>query len=214
MTQDVELVGKRGRRRLSVDFDRRERVRLRGRTVLERHVAGLLEQHVDDHALGGSEDDRVDELLALVAAAVPAHELHSRARQRDVEDARVRGVGQVEADDLADLCVQGKIGLAADEQDVAETAHRGVRRLGAAERRDLPVLDEDVVERQEQLAMCGRPVVRVRRDDEDVPVEAQLLPVVLPNVRVVPVDPRSGNSMRYENDPPTGIGACVSCVPS
>ena len=38
-----------------------------------------------------------------------------------------------------------------------------------------------------QLAVRRRPVVRHRGDDEDVAVEAHLLAVVLPDVRVIPV---------------------------
>ena len=49
---------------------------------------------------------------------------------------------------------------------------------------------EYVVEREEQLSVSRRPVVGIGRDDEDVPVQAQLLPVVLADVRVVPVDAR------------------------
>jgi hypothetical protein len=59
--------------------------------------------------------------------------------------------------------------------------------LGLRERRQLAVLDQDVVERERQLAVRRRPVVAVTRDDEDVPVQAQLLAVVLADVRVVPV---------------------------
>jgi hypothetical protein len=54
------------------------------------------------------------------------------------------------------------------------------------------VLDQDVVEREEQLAIRGRPVVGLARCDEDVPVEAELLAVVLTDMRVVPVGARSG----------------------
>ena len=41
--------------------------------------------------------------------------------------------------------------------------------------------------------MGGRPVVFLGRDDEDVPVEAQLLAVVLADVRVIPVGARIGH---------------------
>ncbi len=78
--------------------------------------------------------------------------------------------------------------VAADKEDIAEPAHRREGRLGAAERRNLAVLDEDVVERQEDLAMHRRPVVGSGRNHEDVPVQAHLLAVVLADVRVVPVD--------------------------
>jgi hypothetical protein len=78
--------------------------------------------------------------------------------------------------------------LSGDEQDVPVAAHGRERRLLAAERRDLPVLDQDVVEGQEQLTVSGRPVVALGRDDHDVAVLAELLAVVLADVRVVPVD--------------------------
>ena len=65
-----------------------------------------------------------------------------------------------------------------------------MRRLGAAERGDLAVLEQDVVERQRQLAVGRRPVLGIGRDDDDVAVQAQLLAVVLADVRVVPVDAR------------------------
>ena len=63
-----------------------------------------------------------------------------------------------------------------------------MRGLGAAERRDLAVLDQDVVERQRDLAVHGRPVVGVGGLDDHVAVQPHLLAVVLADVRVVPVD--------------------------
>ena len=99
--QNRELVCERRRGRLRGDVDRGERVGALGRSVLERRPSRLFEQHVHDDALRRRDDDRLDELLALDPAAVAAHELHARARQRDVEDARVGRVRQVEADDLA-----------------------------------------------------------------------------------------------------------------
>ena len=68
-----------------------------------------------------------------------------------------------------------------------------MRRFRGAEAGDLPVFDEDVVQRQEQLAVDGRPVVRLGRDDMDVPVQPHLLAVVLADVRVVPVRAGIGN---------------------
>ena len=64
--------------------------------------------------------------------------------------------------------------------------------LGSAERRHLAVLDQDVIERQRDLAVHGRPVVRVGGLDDHVAVQAHLLAVVLADVRVVPVDARVG----------------------
>ena len=71
------------------------------RPVLQDQLAGRLEAHVDDDALGRGEDDVLDELLVLDAAAVAADELHPRARQRDLEHPGVGRVRQVQPHDLA-----------------------------------------------------------------------------------------------------------------
>ena len=52
------------------------------------------------------------------------------------------------------LRAQSEVGFAADEENVAEPSHRRERRLRTAERRDPAVLDQDVVERQQQLAVA------------------------------------------------------------
>jgi len=80
-----------------------------------------------------------------------------------------------------------QVRLAADKHHVAEPAHRHVRRLLLPKGSDLAVLDQDVVEGEQQFAVRRRPVVRLERGGEDVPVQAQLLAVVLADVRVVPV---------------------------
>ena len=72
----------------------------------------------------------VDELLALVVAAVAADPLHPCAGDSDVEDARVGGVRQVQAHDFSLLCAQRQVGFSVEEQDVAEAAHGDVVRLG------------------------------------------------------------------------------------
>ena len=123
--------------------------------MLECQLCRLVEQDVDDDPLGGRENDRLDELFLLAAAAVAADELHLRARKRDVEDARVRGVRQVDPNDLVLLRVEGKVGLAGDEQHVAEPPHRSVVGLRWAEGSDRTVLEQDVVEGQEQFAVAG-----------------------------------------------------------
>ena len=151
-----------------------------------------VEAHVDDRALRRRQDHGVDELLVLAAAAVAADELHPPAADGDVEHARVGGVDEVEANDLARVGVERQARLAVDEQLVAEAAHRHIRRLGGAERRDPPVLDQDVVERHDELAVGRRPVARVPRDDEDGAGQAHLLAVVLADVRVEPVQPLVG----------------------
>ena len=155
--------------------------------MFERELSGLREEDVDNDALGGREQDLLDYLLLFVVAAVGADELHSRPRQRDVEDPRVGRVREVQPHDLAALGLERELRFTGDEHRVPEAAHRDVRRLGPAEGRDPPLLDEDVVERQEKLAVGRRPVIVLARDGEDVPVEAHLLAVVLADVRVVPV---------------------------
>ena len=124
-----EVVGERLLRLLVDNGDRREPVGVLWRLVLELELACVREEHVHDDTLGGGEQDLVDEFLALVVAGVGADQLHLRARQRHVEDTSVRGVGEVEAHDLAPLGFERKVRLAGDEHDVAEAAHRHVRRL-------------------------------------------------------------------------------------
>ena len=156
--------------------------------MFQHELAGLLEQHIDDGPLRRSEDHVLDELLVLDAAAVAADELHPGPGQRDLEHARVGGVGQVDAHHLAPLGGQPELRLAGDQQRVAEAAHRRVVGLQAAERRDLAVFEQHVVERDAQLPVRRPPVVGVRGLDDHVAVEAHLLGVVLADVRVVPVD--------------------------
>ncbi len=186
-SQPGELVGERLLRLLVGNRDRREPVGALGRSVLESELAGLAEVHVDDHTLGRGEQHLVDELFVLVMAAVAADQLHLRAGHGHIEDTRVGRVREVEAHDLAPFSVEGKVRLAGDEHDVAETAHRHVCRLGLAEGGHASFLDQDVVEREQELAVHGRPVALLGRSDEDVPVQAQLLTVILSDVWVVPV---------------------------
>ena len=190
--QDRELLRERRIGRLFADGDRGQRIDPVRGVVLQPELAGAVEQDIDDDSLGRSEDHVVDELLVLDVAAVAADELHPHARQLDLEHPRVGRVGQIEAHHLAELRCQREIRLTADQQHVAEPAHRRVGRLGAAERRNLAVFEQDVVEREHQVTVRGRPVVRVGRLDEHVAVQAHLLPVVLADVRVVPVQTRIG----------------------
>ena len=184
--QHLELVREGRSRRLVAHPDPRKPIRAFRRAVLECHVTRLAEQDVHDDALGGSQEHLLDELLVLVVPAVPAHELHPGTRDRHVEDPRVRRVREVEADNLASLRLERQFRLAGDEHDVAEAAHGHVRRL-VAERRNRTILDQDVVQREQHLAVHGGPVIGVGRNDEDVAVETELLTVVLADVRVVPV---------------------------
>jgi hypothetical protein len=58
--------------------------------------------------------------------------------------------------------------------------------------------------------MLHQGAVRLRRNDQDVAVQAQLLGVLLADVGVISVQAGSGNWMRQVKRPPTGIGAWVS----
>ena len=101
--QHLELLRQDGLGRLLADGDRGQRIDPVRGVVLQRELAGPVEQDIDDDPLGRREDHVVDELLVLDVAAVAADELHPRARQLDLEHAGVGGVRQVEAHDLAAL---------------------------------------------------------------------------------------------------------------
>lgn len=79
-----------------------------------------------------ADDHVVDELLLFDMAAVASDQLHPRPRQGDLENAGVGGIGQVRAHDLAQLRRQRQLGLAVDQQDIAEAAHGRVSRLSSA----------------------------------------------------------------------------------
>ena len=87
-------------------------------------------------------------------------------------------------------------GAGDQQQLIAESAHGSVASLGRAEGGDLAILDENVVQSQDQVAVGRRPVVGVGGDDKDVAVQAEFLGVILPDVRVIPVRPGSGNRRR------------------
>ena len=137
------------------DVDVDQRVRASGRQVLHGDRLCRIEPHVDDRSFGRRDHDIVDPLLALVPTRVAADELHPRARDRNLEHPRVGRVHEVEAHDLAAFHLEALLGLAADEQHVAEPTHGGVRRPMGIERRDPAVLDQDVVERQDDVAVRG-----------------------------------------------------------
>ena len=122
--QDLELLLERRLGPLLAHADRSERIDPVRRLVLKLQLSRLVEQHVDHYALRRRENHFIDELLVLDMPAVAADQLHSRPRQRNLEHPGVGGVGQVEADDLAELCGQGKIRLAAYQEHVAEPTHR------------------------------------------------------------------------------------------
>ena len=155
-------------------------------------VSRLLEQHIDHNPLRRRQDHGVDPLLPLHVTAVAADELHPSAGERDVEHAGVGGVDQVEAQHLPEPCGHRLVGLAVDEDDVAEPAHGRVGGLVRTEPGDLAVLEKEVVEGEQHLAVHGGPVARLGSVDHDAAVQPHLDAVVGPDVRVVPVDARVG----------------------
>ena len=158
------------------------------RPVLETHLSWRVEEDVDDGPFRRGQQDVLDERLPLVPAAVPADLLHPGAAHGEVEQPGVGRVDQVQAHHLAERRCTRVGRLAVDQQHVAESAHRGEVRPGPAERGDVPVLDEQVVEGDRQVSVDGRPVGRVGRLDDDRAVQAHLLREVLAHVRVVPVE--------------------------
>ena len=102
--------------------------------VDERHVARLVEAHVDDVALGRRDGDVVDPGLALVAAQIRGDDLHPRRRPRNdrlntrVLDTLVRNNRTTSPRRTRAVPAR----LAVDEQHVAEPAHQRVRRRLAA----------------------------------------------------------------------------------
>ena len=118
-----------GSARLLSHGDRGQRVGPVRGAVFEGQLPGLVEQDVDNGPLRRCEQHLGDELLVFYPAAVAADELHPSARQPDVEDAAVGGVGQPQPEHLARSRGQRQVGLATDEQQVAVPAHGGVAGL-------------------------------------------------------------------------------------
>jgi hypothetical protein len=160
-------------------------------------LARRLDQHVDHDPLRRSQHDPIDELLVLNPTAVPA-------------ESRVLAVWSATAALPGPPGRNTQVGDAGDQQVIAESAHGSVASLGRAEGGDLAILDEIVVQSQDQVAVGRRPVVGIGMDDKDVAVQAEFLGVILPDVRVIPVKPGSGNRRRSVNSPSHRIGAWVS----
>ena len=127
----------------------------------------------------------------LVVAAVGTDKLHPRPRQRDVEDARVGGVCEVKRTTSPRLASSDRSGSPATSIVLPKRpiARASPPTGGGC---DPSFLDQDIVEREQKLAVYRWPVIVVARNDEDVAVQAHLLAVVLTDVRVVPVRARIG----------------------
>ena len=136
-------------------------------------LARLVDQDVDHRPLRWGQDHALDELLPLIAAAVAADQLHP-------------GPGTVTLNPVLAVLVshnrttsptpgrKPQVRVAAGQEDVAEATHRRITRLDRAERRHLAVLHQQVVQREEELAVDRRPIAGLGRDDQDVAVQAQL----------------------------------------
>ena len=85
----------------SVHLDGAQRVGTSWRPMLQRRRSGRVEEDVEDDSLRRREDHRLDELLVLAATAVATDDLHPCVGDREVEDAGVGGVREVEADHLS-----------------------------------------------------------------------------------------------------------------
>src|SRR5207342_3256686 len=109
--------------------------------MLESHLTRVVEPHVDDRPLRGSQHHLVDERLAFVATAVTTDQLHPSTGQREVEDPRVRRVHEIEAYDLSHRRLARELTLAVDQHHVPEPPHRGVVGPRTVEWRDLAILD-------------------------------------------------------------------------
>src|SRR3712207_8031508 len=70
-------------------FRSRQPVRPVRRAVLQRELPRLLEEHVDDRALRRGDDDVLDDLLLLDAAAVAAGELDRKSTRLNSSHANI-----------------------------------------------------------------------------------------------------------------------------
>src|SRR3954464_12150505 len=155
--------------------------------VLEGYESGLVEQDIDDDPLRRRKHHLIYESFVLEPPAVTTDQLHPGLVKANIENPRVGSVGEVETHNLPEVGRQFSGDVTTDEHGVTEPSHRHVRRLGSAERRDLTVFEQQVIEGEQLLTVHWGPIVWVRRDDDDVAVQPHLLAVVLPDVRVIPV---------------------------
>ena len=173
-------------------------------------LPGSVEEHVDDGPLGRREQHGVDVLLLFVAAAVAGDQLHACAGDGHVEDAGVRGVDDEEAHGVAGAGPRARVGLPDGEHDVAEAAHGCVGGPWVENGAMLP----SSMSRSSRVAttswFTGGQAAVSAGVDEDAAVKAHLDPVVLADVRVVPVDAVVGEAEPVGELATDGIGAWVS----
>src|SRR5262249_44546972 len=113
-----------------------------------------------------------------------------RAGKANVERPGVGDIGEVEPNDLAARGGEMIARLSVHEENVPEAAHQRVGADVAAKRNQPLVTEKQIVEDQRLFPVGGAERVRALRTDEQIAIEPEILLDVLPDVRMVPVDPR------------------------
>ena len=158
--------------------------------VGDHELACPVEARFDHVALGGREHHALGPLLALEQPTVGTDDLQPRAAQREIVGPRVRGVGEKEAHYLAAPYAEPVVGLPVHEEHVPETAHQGVARGLVPERQQPVGVREQVVQHEDDLPVYGVEVVRARRAHQQVAVQPEVLLGILPQMGMVPIEPR------------------------
>jgi hypothetical protein len=140
------------------DRERSEVVDVIRRAMLEPHLPWSIEQHVQNRPLRRSKQDFVDPALAFVSTAIAADQLRASAADREVEDPSVRRVDQIQAHDFSHCRLSCELGLAVDQHDVPESAHRRVVRPRSMEGSDMTILNEEIVQGERQVPIDSRPI--------------------------------------------------------
>ncbi len=144
------------------------------------------EQHLNHCPFRWAQGHAVRPRFSFVCAAVGADKLCLRAAYREPERPGVRGIRDVETDDLSPIRLERVVLFSVHEEDVPVTAHEGA--VGAVFiQTDLTFLNEDVVKKEWYLAVHGIPIRLVGRHHQEVAVQTQFLLVILPDMRVIPI---------------------------
>ena len=156
--------------------------------VRDGELAGCVEPGLDHVTLRRRDEHTLDPLLPLELADVGAHHLHPCVTKNHVVGTGVRDVREQEPDNLTSFDAQVIIWLAVEQEEVAESSHETEVAGFLAERHDLFPIHEEIVEYQDFFSIDRIVIVGIRRLDEHVPIQAQLLLDVLPNVRMIPIN--------------------------
>ena len=161
--------------------------------MLKPHDAGRVEENVDDGALGGGEQHLVDEGLAARSGRCRRRRASCGAPGSATLKMRVFAVftRYRRTTSLAPPRPRTQVSplISMTFPNLPMAMKFGP---GRAERCDVSVLDEQVVQGDRQLAVDRRPVRGIGGLDDDRAVETHLQAEVLADVRVVPVEPGIG----------------------